>query len=156
MAAMQVISSGGFAPGPSRLALQGVDVRKIELTDMAADWSNLDLTEARVDAHSALPSIDLRDANLHKAHFDHADLSNGDLRGVQAEGTYLKDVDLRGARFDGSSNLTDACLIEANLDGAIGLDVATLTGAKANSTTTWPDGFVPEQHGVLLTDECVT
>jgi hypothetical protein len=154
--AVQVISSGGFALGEARLQLPDVDLRKIELTDMTADWSNLDLARARIDAHSELPGIILNDTNLSKAHLDHADLSNGDLRGVQAEDALLKDVDLQGAVFDGRSNLTDACLIEADLRGATGLEDANLNGVKADNTTTWPDGFRPQEHGVRQTDGCIT
>ena len=53
---------------------------------------------------------------------------------------------LVGARLDG------ARLVWASLDGA-SLDLASLVGATACNHTTWPEGFDPVAHGVIVRDD---
>lgn len=154
--AMRVLAGPGFVSPDLRLDLHAVNIRRIEIDDMRADFSHVNLADARADAESHLPGVSFKDAILTGAHFDHAVFSDADLRGVTAVGAVFKDVDLRGAQFDSGSDLTDSCLIEANLEGATGLELADLTGARANNETEWPEGFDVVGHGVEVvpTDGC--
>jgi uncharacterized protein YjbI with pentapeptide repeats len=54
--------------------------------------------------------------------------------------TLLKEVDLRGTSLQGT-----------NLRGQ-NLSTARLTGATADSNTTWPKGFDPKAAGVIFED----
>ena len=68
--------------------------------------------------------------------------------------TNLSGVSLRGAdaahtSFDGA-NLQNASLHGAPFQQAEGLDRGQLDGARADTTTTWPDGFDATAHGVWI------
>jgi uncharacterized protein YjbI with pentapeptide repeats len=62
----------------------------------------------------------------------------------------LEEANLQGAQLD-YANLQVAQLNRAKLQHAR-LDRANLHDATANETTTWPEGWTPEEHGVEWVD----
>jgi hypothetical protein len=110
-----------------------------------------------------LYGADLGDANLSYANLSGADLSStnlthawlsfADLYGANLSGAFLSDADLRAADLSGA-NLSGAWLRRANLSGVYlryadlsgaylryaDLNFADLMGAKADSSTTCPNG----------------
>jgi Pentapeptide repeats (8 copies) len=113
-----------------------------------------------------LRAADLRNANLHGASLEWADLSDAHLEGALLAGARLEGADLRHARLEGAhlagarlkrANLADAHLEGADLGGAdlkeaLYLDKAHLAGAEATDDprhpTRWPDGFDWRAAGV--------
>jgi uncharacterized protein YjbI with pentapeptide repeats len=113
----------------SQSFLLGADLRRADLTGVWFVRATLD--EARL--HQA----DLRSAVFWKARLIGADLRAADLTAADLTGARL-----RGARFD-LADLRGADFTTADVAGA------TFAGAVADDTTTWPDGFDPQQAGVL-------
>jgi hypothetical protein len=117
------------------------------------------------DPSMDLSGLDLRGARLSGAFVpvgSSYDFRSGDLRRADLRGT-----DLRGARFDsvdfGSAYLDGADLRGADLDDADfyvnptssgstsgGLKSATLRGALADTSTSWPSGFDWRAEGVKM------
>ena len=87
-----------------------------------------------------------------------ANLVEVDLRKLSLRGANLSGANLSGANLSGAdlrrAYLGDAFLIGANLSGAdlrrTNLSRADLSGAKANASTKWPEGFNPEERGVIM------
>ena len=97
------------------------------------------------------PFINLRGANL-DAGLEEADLRGANLRGANLQVAYLRGANLLGA------NLLDAYLRFASLEGAdlrganlrgANLEWAGLRGAVYNDDTLFPEGFNPQQRGML-------
>ena len=88
-------------------------------------------------ANTNLAGARLRNAYFSDAVLTTANLSDADLSGAILRNANLAGADLRGADLTGA-DLRDACLGDIRM-----------TGALADSTTRWPDGFVPLDHGVL-------
>ena len=74
---------------------------------------------------------------------------------VKLRGADLRGADLRGADLWGT-NLRDANLSDANLRGANlrgnDLNWVYLHGAKYDEDTKFPDGFDPEEAGMVLVE----
>ncbi len=127
-----------------RADLQGADLTGAELQKAyltGADLQRADLQEAD------LRGADLTEACLQGAYLQGADLQKADLTGANLQGANLQGAYLRGAYLQGA-NLQKAYLTGAELRGAY------LEGAKYNRhTTTFPEGFHPEAHGMVRIEE---
>ncbi|MDA3628969.1 pentapeptide repeat-containing protein [Saccharopolyspora sp. WRP15-2] len=93
-------------------------------------------------------ALDLAATCIAGARLPRAALGRAQLRGADLKGAELCGAVLR------TSDLTDADLRNADLSGA-DLRAAQLSGAKfsgaiADRATRWPDGFVPDDNGVLV------
>lgn len=75
------------------------------------------------------PTIDLRQANLRRAHLDHADLRHAHLRDADLRETTLRYADLRGANL-----------------ARVRLDRADLTDVQTDDTTIWPPAYSRAPH----------
>lgn len=117
MARANLTHANCFGADMQRVILLSADLRGADLRDADLRWGELDEADLR---EAVLCDADLREAELAKA-----DLRNANLTGADLRQTYLG-----GTRFEG-----------AILDGV------NLEGARYESTTTWPDRFVPEDHG---------
>lgn len=129
-----------------------------------ANLSNADLTIAILGSadltRADLTGAELDTASLNRANLTEADLSWADLEGAFLIGANLTRADLYRANL--SANLENASLIRANLTEAdltnailagadlsgadltgASLDGADLTGIIYDSSTRWPEGFVP-------------
>ena len=105
---------------------------KVELVQQDELDSSLRLKlRAKIDAGESLKQANLREANLTSANLSSANLSEADL-------------------FE--ADLTAADLIGANLSGA-DLSFAVLSGARYSSDTKFPEGFDPEEAGMMLIEE---
>lgn len=100
------LGQSGLLTGDARLALQGADFRRVDLSSInlpGADLQGIDFE------HAVLRSTTLFKANLRNARLKNADLSRANLQ----------EADLRQADFAGAvledTNLTDANLTGANL-----------------------------------------
>lgn len=99
-----------------------------------------------------LVAVDLRRAGPRGANLQHANLREACLQRAVLQGAHLEDAIFFGARLEGA-NLQDADLQKADLRGAnlesADLRRCNLNGAKDNSSTTWPVGVIPGDHGVI-------
>ncbi|WP_028313351.1 pentapeptide repeat-containing protein [Desulfatibacillum aliphaticivorans] len=105
-----------------------------------ADFLYADLTNARffdVDLTRAF----FLDANLTGAVFSRVDLKNAELIGGDFSMARFNAADLSGA------TLFDADLTKTNLNKT------KLIGTKYDKTTKFPDGFKPEEHGMVFVEE---
>jgi hypothetical protein len=130
-AALTVLARGTVRPeGQERLRLLGADLRRANLGK--AQLAGADLEGAHLGWSwlrlAQLEGTDLTDANLQEA----------DLAGANLEGAELVGANQNGAHLQGAS------LLRADLDGA------RLDGAVADQKTTWPEGFDPQQAGVVV------
>ena len=91
-----------------------------------ADLRGADLEGAGLEGAN-LECANLSEANLSEANLWYADLEYANLRGANLRGADLEDADLTGANLRG----------------------ANLTGALYNDETIFPEGFDPEQCGMV-------
>ncbi len=123
--------------------LEGADLLEADLRKTDLGGANLiQTTLVRATLHQArLIGVDLSRANLHQADLRETDLSqasleHADLTQANLQGATLSGADLRGA------DLLDADLFRTDL-----------RGARYNRQTRWPEGFVPYDAGMILSDE---
>ena len=114
-----------------------------------------------------LKGANLEGANLRLANLYKANLYKANLQGANLKGAFLKWADLKGARLQGANlkraflkwadlkgadlkgvDLQEAWLQRANLKGA-NLQGADLQGAGYNDATRFPQGFNPEERGMV-------
>jgi hypothetical protein len=109
------------------------DVRAALTVLTRRSWPKpIDLSEAK------LTSVDLRHAYFVNANLSRADLSMANLSHAILQGANLRGADLRRSDL-GDADLRGAQLISARL-----------SGARADSSTRWPEGYDPAEHGVLF------
>ena len=139
--------------------LPGADLRYARLH--GADLYHANLGRANLE-EADLQRADLAHANLRGADLNHADLNNAslrdaDLQGADLQGAFLVradlyEADLQGADLQGAdlerAHLRDARLQHANLRGA-NLQGAWLEEARYNDNTLFPEGFNPQQRGMV-------
>jgi hypothetical protein len=120
--------------------LRGADLQAAVLG--GADLAGADLSGAN------LVGVDLWHTNL-----QHARLRQADLAGAALIGTDLRGADLRGADLSGAKLfLTPADLLKWPPGGPPPPDphhprnILTLTGARYDAATRWPQGFDPLKH----------
>jgi uncharacterized protein YjbI with pentapeptide repeats len=145
-------------------------------------WLDMKLNGKRADLRSVdLQGIDLRYANLKSADMSRAKLKFVNLKGANLIGADLDDAELFGALLLHANlinaNLIEANLIDAQLNGA-NLTRASLEGAdlrsanlcdavleatdltdtnlilaKYNKRTIFPEGFDPQERGMVHEDD---
>ena len=143
-------------PGDSLVAarLDGLNLHRAQLAAAELDGSTsvggparaeLDLAEMRgcvfdganmataTASEAALANSTFHDTILVGAVFDHADLRNAELSSADVAGASFCGADMRGAHL-----------------GARRLDLADLRRARADSQTTFPQGFRADAAGVLF------
>ena len=155
-------------------------MNKDKLIKVLADhklWLDMKLNGKRADLRSVdLQGIDLRYANLKSADMSRAKLKFVNLKGANLIGADLDDAELFGALLL-HANLIEANLIDAQLNGA-NLTRASLEGAdlrsanlcdavleatdltdtnlilaKYNKRTIFPEGFDPQERGMVHEDD---
>ena len=120
-----IVENGGpIHYGDDRDGRVGIDLRQSDLTQ--TDCSSLPLNtcffqDARTD-FAIFSDCDLRWSLFDRAHMSEADFARADLFKAQFNGTYLRDIDMRGANlesawFDDSTYLDGAKLNGAFLSG---------------------------------------
>jgi hypothetical protein len=119
--------------------LQDADLRDADL--QRADLQGADLRRAKL-WFANLQDADLRDADLQRADLRRANLRRTNLSSADLRDAILWDADLSGA------DLLGAKLQNADLSGA-DLSGADLQGAVYNASTTFPEGFDPEDAGMI-------
>ena len=106
---------------------------------------------------SDLRGSDFSDSDLYWADFYSSDCSKASFRNAVLQGANFKSACLRNADFSGATISPDqlgkpSSFAHADLTGAI-LDGANMTGTHYDLETLWPEGFVPEERGLILTDK---
>src|SRR6266511_4373610 len=101
----------------------------------------------RLDLHA----VDLRHANLVRAHLERASLWDAHLEGAYLGDVHLEEAILGDAHLEGA-NLLDAHLEGASLEGAE-LRGAHLEGALADERTVWPEEFDWRAAGITVAGE---
>jgi len=96
-------------------------------------------------------SGNFQDANLYNgifihSHFMKTDFQNASFADANLQGAKLSDVNLSGANFHGA-DLRGADLSGTDLEGVL------WGWTKYSPNTQWPDGFKPENAGVLLEED---
>jgi uncharacterized protein YjbI with pentapeptide repeats len=121
--------------------LQGAELWGANLQEANLWGANLHgVTLGGANLHGA----NLRDANLQEANLRDANLQKANLMEANLQEAILRDANLQEAILWGA-NLQRGNLRGADLSAAHNLEMATLTGAKADSETRWPEGFqVPD------------
>jgi uncharacterized protein YjbI with pentapeptide repeats len=109
--------------------LNSADLRQAQL--QGAQFAKADLAQARLNA------ANLTAANCKGANLSTAQLPASTLRKVDFSLANLSQANLMGARLEGAN------LATANLDGA------QLRFARYDSSTVFPTGFDPKQHGLI-------
>lgn len=153
-AAVPAVAAPGLRPPPAphpQLGYEGADLRGCDASALRLQGQSL--RNARYDATTRWPAgfdpkrsgalgpgAVLRGADLRRARLTAIDLRGADLRGA----------DLRGASFDGArlqrARLDDARLEGADLRGA-SLEGCTMTNARYDGSTRWPDAFDAAEAG---------
>lgn len=87
---------------------------------------------------SILAGIDLSSARLPRSRLEGVDLGGANLQNTVMRGANLCKANLRGAQLRGAD------FRETHFDEV------SLSGATADTTTRWPAGFVPADHGVRI------
>jgi hypothetical protein len=147
-AAMLVLGRRDAEPGTAPLGLMGADLRRLRLSESyIPGGANL---ENVLFWRSSLINASLGRANLHGAklgwtdlrhsYLEDVDLGEADLRRSDMRHANLRNADLRGADLRGS-----------DLREVKNLNRATLTDAKVNDQTQWPDTFDVQAAGVVVT-----
>ena len=143
-------SEDSAGPAQSTKVGRGPTATPKPATDVQAVLTVLGRREVAYEGDSVV--LDIRDtalsgANLGGAHLEHANLSSARLDGAYLQGTHLEDAGL------GSAYLENAVLYQAHLEGAdlseAHLESATFVEVFDSSTTAWPTGFIPGDHGVV-------
>ena len=129
----------------ARLRMVGFSDSLLEGTDFV----EANIEEANFEK-AFLKKAFFTEATLKGANFCHASIVEvsflkANLENVNFVGAYLEEVDAIIAEPIGA-NFQDAKLL------SILLEDATLTGAKYNSKTIFPEGFKPEDHGMIKSD----
>ncbi len=111
----------------------------------------IDLREADLNGAS------LVQANLLKAHLDHAQLGGADLTAAQLFGAQLASANLNAAKLDGAdlgwANLSGASMLSAELNGA-DLSCALLAGANLAHLVWDRRHMRGKYHGIRGLDSC--
>ncbi|ANI91255.1 Uncharacterized protein in mobD 3'region [Dietzia timorensis] len=143
----------------SEASLMRVDLSGAALT--SADLSGANLIGANLSGANLigadLSGANLLNADLSGARLLIADLSGARLMSADLSGARLKRADLVGARLVRANligaDLSDARLKRADLSGArlsdAGSFVAELTSAQYDENTKFPDGFDPDNAGMI-------
>jgi uncharacterized protein YjbI with pentapeptide repeats len=152
-----------------RLQLDHVDLRGLDLSGANLEFANLsgaNLEAADLDKSNLrtawLTDACLKGASLNQATLDwadltdacleHAELGHTSLVGAFWGGANFEDADMLGANLKGAL-LSDTRFRGASMDGAQFQDTnpehAQLSGAAANETTVWPEGFDPDDAGII-------
>ncbi len=119
--------------------LKEADLQEADLQGAQLEGADLQVADLQC---ADLKGANLQGANLYKAQLQRAKLQCADLKRVN-----LQEADLQVAK------LQVADLRGADLQGAK-LQRANLQGAKYNRhTTTFPEGFDPEAHGMVRIEE---
>ena len=142
--------------------LEGARLRGANMDRARFNQSHLkDAEMSEVKAYGAsMWRADMRNAHLDSAKLECASLSNANLEGAYMYHAYLVNADLRNSNLRGAK-LSGACLHKATLTGADLRDVVfdeTTIWAEAKydsgaDGTKWPDGFDPEDAGVVLVED---
>ena len=149
----------------NRADMSAIDLRKADLS--TASFRGAKLIQANLSwAH--MPDTNGREANFQKANLMGTNLKNADLQSADFEAATMNGVSLINANLEAANlqrcDLNWADLRQANLEGAdlsnadlawanlcdTDLSRSKLTGARYNSQTKWPEGFVPEAAGCEL------
>ena len=90
----------------------------------------------------------MSDMNLKEADFTEASLKEAYLDKANCEGANFHNGKMLCTRLRGT-NLKNANLCWAKMQGAIIDEKTNLTGAKYNDGTRFPNGFDPKQHNMV-------
>ncbi len=135
-------------PPISAAAIRAGLVSEKELPGL--DMMGQDLSRASF-TYRNLRGADLSGANLFEASLQGCDLRAVNFTGAKLDGITLYGADARGADFSGSC-IVNGNFQKARLEGA-NLHSATITDsdmrATYDETTSWPDGFNPEENGAV-------
>ena len=123
-----------------------VDWTNIDLSGQ--DFSGKNLSEFRMPV-STLVNAKLQGTNLEKAriwgtNFDDALLSKAVLKGADVSGCTFHRTQINETSFQ------DASVQGADFSSAIGIDGAIFSDARYSDKTRFPDGFHPENVGMVL------
>jgi hypothetical protein len=130
-AVLTVLGRGLIRPDEQeRLRLFGADLRRANLS--RAHLVDADLEGTRLGG-AWMPEARLDDADLSRADLREANLAGASLKGAELTGAILC-----GAHVEGAS-LREAILTDAQLDDVV-----------ANQATIWPEGFEPQEAGVIV------
>jgi len=115
------------------------------------DFNGSNLFEANF-SKVVFESVSFEKTNLEKANFKEAVFACVEFYGANLQGAQFQGSIAEEAQF-GKTNLSNADLSDADFEGAFYLSEATLSGAKYNSNTVFPEDFDPESHGMVKKEE---
>ena len=133
----------------ANLSMTNLSESTLLLADLRlADLSGANLQKASVSAN--LEGANLAETNLSGAHMS-ANLKFADLAGANLRRANLEGASLRGASLRGT-DLSMANLERTDLEGAIHFDeeVGCPEDGGLSCSTQFPEGFDPEQAGLIL------
>ena len=120
-------------------ALKGLDLKSVQLAGAFLVESNLQGT--------SLMGANLHKARLQRANLQWTDLRYADLQEAHFEGANLKAADLSHANLE-LTHLARTILCGADLSN-VDLNRTTLKGARYDENTRFPEGFDPEERGLI-------
>jgi uncharacterized protein YjbI with pentapeptide repeats len=130
---------------------------------MLSDFNlrNADFRDAFIEG-ICIDGVDLRGADFSgsEIYWGNFFMSNCEgclFRKARLQGACLDSVNFRAADFSGAcishdNLLSPSTLLGADFSGAF-LDDAKMSGCEYNSDTIFPEGFDPQQKGLVLTEE---
>lgn len=148
---LNFLSDSCLLTGDSRIVLQGVDFRSLNLLSInlpRVDLRGVDLEQAMLHGASLyevnLQDVNLKNADLSQAIIQWGDLRRADLKGANLSGANLERSDLRDADLQNANlqdaNLQQADLRHADLTGAL-LKDANLHGANLTGAIVTPEQY---------------
>jgi uncharacterized protein YjbI with pentapeptide repeats len=134
----------------------GQVMHRAHVLDPASGLRGADLSGLHAP-YGQLQGLDLSGAHLYAAKLRNADLSFAILTGADLRGAALERAVCRGARFRGADLGRDNLDARTTLQGAdlstADLHDAKLEGAVYDDDTRFPEGFMPQAHGMLHVDD---
>ncbi|WP_433270659.1 pentapeptide repeat-containing protein [Actinosynnema sp. CS-041913] len=157
-AALSVLMRRNATVDDPELDLSGLDLSGAEVKDQSQASSEGDRVYKAADLQRVnLRGADLRGASFFMALMSGADLRDTDLRGARLKEVHLVGVDFRGADLRGADLVSDYSGFFLGLTGRpekfkdSGIKTARFSGARADESTKWPEGFDWRAAGVKMT-----
>ena len=111
-----------------------------------SNLSNSNLSNSNL-SNSNLSNSNLSNSNLSNSRWINIKLNNANLKRIVFSFSNLTAIDFSGANLKGA-NMFAVKLSESNLKN-VDLESVNLNQAVYDSTTTFPDGFLPEKRGMI-------
>ena len=125
--------------------LKGVDCKEANFS--GADLQGARMTQGKFN-NANFSGADLQGARMTQGKFNNANFSGADLQGARMTQGKFNNANFSEANLQGAG-MTQGNFSGANLSAVKNIERARLKGAFYDEKTIFPDGFKPEQKGMV-------